>query len=93
MKVFLKIISPKLSASGKKEFTIEDDKENMSIMEVIQKLESINQDLLIEISADGFIHQNYLCLINNELIMYDQRNVVTLRDGDSMTISFVIAGG
>lgn len=93
MKVFLKIISPKLSASGRKEFTIEDNKENMSIMEVIQKLESINQDLLTEIIADGFIHQNYLCLINNEIIMYDQRNKVTLKDGDNMTISFVIAGG
>ena len=93
MKVFLKIISPKLSASGRKEFTIEDNKENMSIMEVIQKLESINQDLLTEIIGDGFIHQNYLCLINNEIIMYDQRNKVTLKDGDNMTISFVIAGG
>ena len=93
MKVFLKIISPKLSTSGKKEFTIEDDKEKMSIMEVIQKLETINQGLFSEISNDEFIHPNYLCLINNELIMYDQRNIVILRDGDRMTISFVIAGG
>ena len=78
MKVFLKFISPKLSASGRKEFTIEDNKENMSIMEVIQKLESINQDLLTEIIADGFIHLNYLCLINYEFIMFDQRNKVRL---------------
>lgn len=93
MKVFLKIISPKLSASDKKEFTIEDDKLNMSIMEVIQKLQAIDEDIFTEISTDGFIHPNYLCMINNEIILYNQRNTSSLKDGDNMIISFVMAGG
>lgn len=93
MKVFLKILSPKMSAFEKKEFTIEDDRLNMTVMEVIQKLQTINEDIYTEISTDGFIHPNYLCMINNEILLYNQRNTASLKDGDNMIISFVMAGG
>ncbi len=93
MKVFLKIISPKLSPIGMKEFTIVDERQNISTQDVVLKLKNISNDLYSEISNDGIIHPNYLCIVNNEIIMYNQRNTASLKDGDNMIISFVMAGG
>lgn len=91
MKVFLKIISPKLSASLQKEFTIEDNMQTMTILEVVKKLENV--ELVNEIIENGSLSSQYICLVNNEIIMYDRRNDVSLKDGDNMIISFAIAGG
>ena len=91
MKVFLKILTPKLSTPSQKEFTIEDIRQCMTILEVVSKLKDMNNDLYLEISEQGSIHSNYICLVNNEII-YDKEHVF-LKDGDKLVISFAVAGG
>ena len=91
MKVFLKILTPKLSTPAQKEFTIEDIRQCMTILDVVSKLKDMNNDLYSEISEQGSIHSNYICLVNNEII-YDKEHV-SLKDGDKLVISFAVAGG
>jgi sulfur carrier protein ThiS len=93
MKVFLKIVSPKSSASLKKEFTIEESNSHMSMTNLIQKLKNYDAEIYQEITADDSIHPNYLCIVNNEMLTYSERKTYSLKDGDSITISFAIGGG
>ena len=62
-------------------------------MEVVQKLEETNNDLFNEIIENGSLSSQYICLVNNEIIMFDQRNDVFLEDGDNKINSNAIPGG
>ena len=93
MKVYLKIISPKLTSSLSKEFTIEHDASQIPFMTLIHKLKSQNSDLYHEISTNDEINSSYLCIVNNEIILKSANDSLFLNDGDKVVISFAIGGG
>ncbi|MFV2014065.1 MAG: hypothetical protein ACC656_01430 [Candidatus Heimdallarchaeota archaeon] len=93
MKVYLKIISPKFQNSLSNKFIIEHDTSQIPFMTLIHKLKSHNSDLYHEISTDDTINSSYLCIVNNELILNDQKDSLYLNDGDKVVISIAIGGG
>lgn len=93
MKVYLKIISPKIANSLSEEFVIEHNASEIPFTTLIKKLEDSNSELYHEISADGKLNPNYFCVVNNELLVYNQEKSLSLNDGDKVSISFAIGGG
>ena len=93
MKIFLRVISPKIPKSISNEFTIEEKLDTLSLPALINCLKKQNMELYTELSQDGNLHPNYVYIVNKELLSYSQGKDYLLYDQDHVTISFAIGGG
>lgn len=97
MKILIKVISPpEKSKSLIREFTIEENKSELSFTNLLSTLNKQAPDLYSDITEDKKLSSQYMCIVNNELVFHNRLQTedgLILHDGDKMSISFVIGGG